>query len=237
MKADGRGAGVQDRNVCGQLIGLQRSVAPLVAARPASHSAVSAYPRDAIALGPFPERPSPRRSAPAQPARPGGTSRSRYAELRHSGLHRGQRPGHGPAEEPGNPDCVRPTGRSAGATGEEPRRRRRRLPHLLLLSIVQAWQAAQPTPSPSPAHITQLEQVQGVLRNALLGAAAAAVVAGGVGPEGSPALPAAWAGIGGGAVTNAKASRGGAGLRWPAGWGGQGVASWAGGQWVAGQVW
>ena len=54
----------------------------------------------------------------------------------------------------------------------------------------------------------QLEQVQGVLRNALLGAAAAAVVAGGVGPEGSPALPAAWAGIGGGAVTNAKASQG-----------------------------
>lgn len=46
-----------------------------------------------------------------------------------------------------------------------------------------------------------------MLRNALLGAAAAAVVAGGVGPEGSPALPAAWAGIGGGAVTNAKASQ------------------------------
>ena len=64
----------------------------------------------------------------------------------------------------------------------------------------------------------QLEQVQGVLRNALLGAAAAAVVAGGVGPEGSPALPAAWAGIGGGAVTNAKASRGWAGVHAAAAW-------------------
>ena len=65
---------------------------------------------------------------------------------------------------------------------------------------------------PPPAPAAQLEQVQGVLRNALLGAAAAAVVAGGVGPEGSPALPAAWAGIGGGAVTNAKASVGGMGV-------------------------
>jgi len=64
----------------------------------------------------------------------------------------------------------------------------------------------------------QLEQVQGVLRNALLGAAAAAVVAGGLGPEGSPALPAAWAGIGGGAVTNAKASKGWAGVHAAAAW-------------------
>lgn len=80
------------------------------------------------------------------------------------------------------------TAATARATG--PRRSR-------AAQIVCAQQADRPAPL--------LEQVQGVLRNALLGAAAAAVVAGGVGPEGSPALPAAWAGIGGGAVTNAKA--------------------------------
>jgi hypothetical protein len=49
----------------------------------------------------------------------------------------------------------------------------------------------------------QLEQVQGVLRNALLGAAAAALVAGGVGPD--AAMPQAQAGIGRPTVTNAKA--------------------------------
>lgn len=78
---------------------------------------------------------------------------------------------------------------------------------------------AHGAPAPAPASIApspaswpalQLEQVQGVLRNALLGAAAAALVAGGVGPAGSPALPAAWAGISGNAVTNAKVCREGA---------------------------
>lgn len=47
--------------------------------------------------------------------------------------------------------------------------------------------------------------MQGALRNVLLGAAAAALVAGGIGPEGSPGMPPAWAGISGQAVTNAKA--------------------------------
>lgn len=64
------------------------------------------------------------------------------------------------------------------------------------------------------AHLTlimppllQLERVQGALRNALLSAAAAAVVAGGAGPQGLPLLapPPAHAGISGNAVTNAKA--------------------------------
>ncbi|EFN59625.1 hypothetical protein CHLNCDRAFT_33486 [Chlorella variabilis] len=49
----------------------------------------------------------------------------------------------------------------------------------------------------------QLEQAGSLLRNALLGAAAAALVGGGAAPD--ALAPPAWAGIGGGAVTNAKA--------------------------------
>ncbi|KAL4856839.1 Peptidyl-prolyl cis-trans isomerase [Chlorella vulgaris] len=48
-----------------------------------------------------------------------------------------------------------------------------------------------------------LEKVGGVLRNALLGATAAALVGGAAVPD--SLAPPAWAGIGGGAVTNAKA--------------------------------
>jgi hypothetical protein len=55
----------------------------------------------------------------------------------------------------------------------------------------------------SPSYALQLEKVGGVLRNALLGAAAAALVGGAAVPD--SLAPPAWAGIGGGAVTNAKA--------------------------------
>ena len=86
--------------------------------------------------------------APAPPASPRETRR-RYAELRHPRLHGGPLPGRGPAEEQGDPDCVRPPGRSAGATGENPRCRRRRRGAALrspLPGAAPVWHRLHPSP-------------------------------------------------------------------------------------------